>query len=327
MTSQIKRGVSLYSFQEDYYEGRRTLEQCIAAVAEIGATGIETIAEQMMPGFPNLTDAFYSEFGGWMQKYGTVSVAHDLFLDTKKYKNRLLSHEEMVESVKRDITHTRKLGATSIRVIVNTPPEVVEAAAPFARDNGVKLGVEIHAPFHFDHEHIEKHMEVASRVGFDVVGCVPDMGIYVEKFPRIVTERAIRDGGDEKTIRDLAKNYDDGGDTIAFFEKVQASGANQVTVNFARQCTHYINSDVKKLTEWSDAIIHIHGKFYEMLPSGEEYSIPYAKIINALNAGGYAGYINSEYEGNRHIQDIVAVDSYGQVKLHQDMLKRLIESN
>jgi len=66
MTHDLRTGVSLYSFQEDYYVGRRDLEGCIAAAAELGAEGIETLAEQMMPGFPNLTDEFYQTFAGWM---------------------------------------------------------------------------------------------------------------------------------------------------------------------------------------------------------------------------------------------------------------------
>ena len=46
----IKRGVSLYSFQEEFFLRKMTLEDCIAACARLGAKGIETIGEQMMPG-------------------------------------------------------------------------------------------------------------------------------------------------------------------------------------------------------------------------------------------------------------------------------------
>ena len=46
----IKRGVSLYSYQDEYVRGRLDLEGCIAAAAAQGAFGIETLAEQMMPG-------------------------------------------------------------------------------------------------------------------------------------------------------------------------------------------------------------------------------------------------------------------------------------
>lgn len=326
MTYDIRTGVSLYSFQEDYYFGRRDLEGCIEAAVKAGATGIETLAEQMMPGFPNLSDEFYAQYAAWMEKYGAVSVAHDLFVDTKKFPDRMMTFEEMVDSVKRDITHTRKLGAKSIRVIVNTPPEVVEAAAPFARDNGVKMGVEIHSPFSFDDPWIKKHLEVADRVGTDVVGCVPDMGIYVKRFPRIITERALRDGADESIVRDCVKNYDEGGDTEAYYEKVKAKGIDPVTENLAFTTTHFIYTDPKKLADHVDYICHIHAKFYEMDENAHEYSIPYNEIIPILKKAGYQGYMNSEYEGNRHIQDIQEVDSFGQVKLHQTMMHSLIDA-
>ena len=48
----IKRGVSLYSFQEEYFLRTMSLEDCIAAAADIGALGIEIIPEQSIPGYP-----------------------------------------------------------------------------------------------------------------------------------------------------------------------------------------------------------------------------------------------------------------------------------
>ena len=47
-------------------------------------------------------------------------------------------------------------------------------------------------------------------------------------------------------------------------------------------------------------------------------------IVPILIEGGYGGYIDSEYEGNRWIQDAFVVDSAAQVKQHQAMLKRLL---
>ena len=327
MSYDIKRGVSLYSFQEDYYEGRRTLEQCIAATADLGAVGIETLAEQMMPGFPRLSDEFYDQFAGWMTKYGTVSVAHDMFLDTKRYKDRLLTDSEMIESLKRDIDHAYKLKASAIRIIVNTPPAIVEAAAPYARDKGIKMGVEVHSPWSLGDDWIQQHLAVADRVGTDVVGCVPDLGIFVRRFPRIIAERAVRDGADEATVAAIIANYDDGGNTQAMFEKVEGSGADPATVGLARTTTHYINGDPAILLDYIPYIVHVHAKFYEMTEDGEEYSIPYDEIIGALKKGGFRGYLNSEYEGNRHIQDVHPVDSYGQLKLHQQMMARYIEAS
>ncbi len=72
----IKRGVSLYSYQHEYFLRTMTLEDCIAAAGEIGARGIEIIPEQSIPGFPHLTDEFVEDWFGWMDKYGTTPVCH-----------------------------------------------------------------------------------------------------------------------------------------------------------------------------------------------------------------------------------------------------------
>jgi sugar phosphate isomerase/epimerase len=280
----------------------------------------------MMPGFPNLSDEFYANYAGWLGQYGTISVAHDQFLDTKRHKDRLLTHDEMVESVKRDIDHAAKLRASVIRMIVITPPEVVEAAAPYAREKGIRLGVEIHSPWHFEHDWIKAHLAVADRVGTDVVGCIPDLGIFVRRFPRVVSDRFLREGADPEIAREIVATYEQGGDMNALIEDLKRRGADEATVALAEACTHYINLDPATLTKYAAYIIHVHAKFYEMTDEGVEYSIPYDEIIAALKAGGYHGYLSSEYEGNRHIQDIQQVDAMGQLTLHQQMMARFIDA-
>lgn len=334
MTMQIKRGVSLYSYQHEYAHGAFSLEDCVAAAAEQGALGIETLGEQMIPGFPfpgnpDLPDSFYSWWKDLMEQYGTTPTVHDMFLDTKRYKNRLLNLDEMVESLKRDIRHTAKLGASGIRIIVNTPPEVVEAAAPYAADHGVWMGVEIHSPYHFEDEWIRRHLDVASRCGTDVVGCVPDMGIFVHKLPRVLVERALRDGADPTITHEIVETYDSHGDTQALFDRLEAQGTDPVTLGLARNSIHMIAQPVDCLRDHAEFIKHIHAKFYEMHPVEgfdywHEYSIPYHEIIPVLETIGFDGYLSSEYEGNRHIEDAHPVDSITQVAAHQGMLTALL---
>jgi hypothetical protein len=71
-------------------------------------------------------------------------------------------------------------------------------------------------------------------------------------------------------------------------------------------------------------IFHIHAKFYEMQDDGSEYSIPYDKIVPVLIEGKFDGYLSSEYEGNRHIQDAFPVDSREQVRRQHAMFRRLL---
>ena len=322
--SNIKRGVSLYSYQEEYFLRKMTLEDCIAASANMGALGIESIGEQMMPGFPNLSDAFYDQWHGWMEKYGTPPTCHDMFLDIKKFKGRLMTDEEMLASVVRDIKHASRLGCTVIRVIVNTPPEVLVKAAPIAEKYKVRLGLEIHAPFNFEHEWIQKHLETYARVGSPYLGILPDMGIFEKRFPRVRSNRYIRKGAHPHIVQYISDVYARHEGTESLAEEVKGMGANGLDLEMAGDVQHMTYVNPRRLLEFMPIIFHIHGKFYEMLDDYTEYSIPYDEVVAVLDEGGYQGYISSEYEGNRHIQDAFEVDSVEQVRRQQVMLNRLL---
>ena len=322
--NQIKRGVSLYSFQEEFFLRKMTLEDCIAACAKMGANGIETIAEQMMPGFPHLSDAFYDQWHDWMDQYGVTPTCHDMFLDTKRYKGRLMTDEEMLESVIRDLKHANRLGCTVIRVIVNTPPHIMEKAAPYAEQYNVRMGVEIHAPYHFDHEWIQRHYEVMERVGSPYLGFVPDMGTYEKRFPRVRSDRYIRRGAKPEIVQTIQEAYERHEDLGKLPETVKKMGGGELELAMASDVTRIIFDDPRRLLDFMPRIFHIHAKFYEMLDSGREYSIPYEDVIPVLIEGGYQGYLSSEYEGNRHIQDAFEVDSVEQVRRQQEMFKRLL---
>ena len=323
----VKLGVSLYSFQEEYFLRTLSVQDCIRIAGEIGATGIEIIPEQSIPGYPALTEDFLANWFSWMQEYGTVPVATDLFLDTKRYPDRWLTLDEQIASVHADIDIAVALGARNIRAIINTSPEVMEGAAPYAQEKGVRLLLEVHAPFHYQHPWIEQHLEVMHRTGSPALGLMPDIGTFVKLFPRVVSERALRDGAKPELVDLIVKTYDDHGDTHALADIVNYRGGGPVDFGLARQATHYIWTDPRSLLPHMPLIGHIQAKFYEMTEDGIEYSIPYEEIVPVLIEGGFDGYLSSEYEGNRHIQDAYPVDSVEQVRRQHALFTRLLDEN
>jgi len=324
MSHNIKRGVSLYSFQEEYFLGKMNLEDCLATCSKLGAFGIESLAEQMMPGFPNLSDDFYSKWHDWMQQYGTVPVCHDMFLDTKKYKHRLLSEQECIDSIIRDLKHASRIGAKVMRVLVFVDPELIAKCIPYAEKYDVKMAVEVHAPWSMDHPWMMRYMDVIQREKTEHMGFLPDMGIFTKRLPRIVKEKALRQGGTQEVLDYVSEAYEDGVLCEYIVAEAANMGGNQVDMGFAMQSRHAVYSNPKRLIEFMPYIFNIHAKFYEMLDDYTEYSIPYDLIINALKEGGYSGYLCSEYEGNRHIQDVFDVDSTEQVRRQHEMFKQLL---
>lgn len=323
-TNGIKRGVSLYSYQEEYFLRQLSLEQCIAEAGKIGARGIESIAEQMMPGFPNLSDAFYARWHEWMAQYGTVPSCHDAMLDTKKYKDRLLTDEECMVEFERDLKHAARLGCKVVRVLCMVSPEIMAKAVPIAEKYDVKMGVEVHAPYYFDHPWIMRHLETAERMGTKHYGLVPDMGIFTRRLPRVARDRMERLGATPRILDYVCEAYEAGTLSEYVIFEARKLGGNPLDLAWAEQTRHSVYTNPKRLTEFMPYIFHIHAKFYEMLDDGTEYSIPYERIIPALKAGNYQGYLSSEYEGNRHIQDAFPVDSVEQVRRQHAMFERLL---
>ncbi|MER6077141.1 hypothetical protein [Streptomyces sp. NPDC001833] len=87
------------------------------------------------------------------------------------------------------------------------------------------------------------------------------------------------------------------------------------------------------LREIAPHVIHVHGKFNHMseIPGRpgqyQDIAIDYDAAIGALKAGGFDGYVNSEYEGQRYFQDRGRedlMDEVDQVRRHQEMLRRLL---
>jgi sugar phosphate isomerase/epimerase len=331
-----QRGVSLYSYQQEYFLGELSLEDGVRISAELGAPGIETIAEQMMPGFPELDDAFYAQWHEWMERYGTFPTAHDMFLDTMLHKGRVMTDEEMIASVQRDIRHAAKLGCTVIRMLVITPPHIVERCLDEAARHGVKLALEIHAPHHVDTPWMQEHLAVYEKHGPEHVGFMPDMGIFVKRFPRVISERFLRDGATPEHVAYILDRYAEAADRIGPSQltmdleelpaEVESRGGNAKDLDLAQNATRYIHSEPSRLREIAPYIHHIHGKFYEMTDEGSEYSIPYEEVVPVLLDLGYTGVFSSEYEGQRHIQDVLEVDSVEQVRRQQQMLERILTS-
>ncbi|GCF95476.1 xylose isomerase [Enterococcus florum] len=323
--SKIKRGVSLYSYQDEFYTGKMTLEDCIREASKSGAKGIEFLPEQMLPTFPNISDDFVKQWHEWMEKYQVEPIAYDAFLDNKLFANRMLTTSENVDMMKRDLKIANRLGCKILRTLVSTPLEVVKQSLPYAEEMNVKIALEVHAPFTFGTPWFEERLDFIKESETKWFAIMPDFGIFTKRIGSIFQDRYIRDGGTPEIIKMVSDNYEKGVNKDETFEKVsKMADANETDKSFAEFCRHFVYTDPAILTENMPYIAHIHGKFYDITEDYQETSIPYHDVVKTLKDAGYEGYICSEYEGNRHIQDYMEVDSIEQVRRHQALLEKVI---
>ncbi|WP_310535094.1 xylose isomerase [Novosphingobium sp.] len=326
MTSKIKRGVSLYSFQNETFQGKMTLEDCIRTCADLGARGIEVIGEQSFWGWPEVGVA-QEDITSWhalIAKYDCVPVSHDYMLDYKRYKDQPMPFDEQVASVKKDIDFGVMLGTPFIRSLVSIAPEVLVAAAPYAEEKGIKMLTEVHAPLHFDHPWIIRMAEMFQKSGSPALGFLPDMGMFLDKFPPVWRAKFERVGVPANIADYIVKAYEDRVLSEYVILEVQNMGGVGPAIGMAETLRHNAAFDPKRMLDYMPMIHNIHGKFYEMTDDYVEPSIRYDEIVAVLDQGGYDGYICSEYEGNRWIEDAEEPDSVEQVRRQQVMLARLL---
>lgn len=350
MSHDIKRSISLYSYQDEYYDGKLDLEGCLRETAKTGATGVELLAEQMIKKFPNPIEdeAFRANWFALLDKYGLVPSCYDAFLENRIFSNRTLSLGEQVNMMKRDIRLAHLLGFPVLRTLVSTPMDVIEGSLDYAEEMNVKIGLEVHAPFSLNSGWADGYMEMINRTGTKYFGFVPDMGIFCKNIPDVLRDKARRQGASEECIKIVdeayAKRVSDGFIKIKYdldlgkanmeyrmangmkemMEAVEKAGGGPADMMYAGSSFTYSWSDPQDIIDNIDYIFHTHAKFYNVHEDYTETAVAIPEVIEAFKKAGYKGFLSSEYEGGEHLRDI-GVDSIEQCRRHQEALRRAIE--
>jgi sugar phosphate isomerase/epimerase len=326
--AQFKRGISIYSFQEKYFRGELSLEQCIATASGMGVRGIEMLADQMLPGYPsltyNLSDEFVDNWKAWLNRYRVEPVAFDVYGETKLFKNRSVTHEELLSEMLALLKTAKALGFSILRLTFHLPLSIVEALIPYAEEAGIKLAIEVHAPHLITGEWVTNNLELAARKNTKHLGIMPDLGIFCRHLPHLVVDEALREGATPQIVDYLTEVYESP-EKPADLMDFNRMGANDVDKWLALRIGFgvWTYHDPKHLVDVLPYIFHIHGKFYEMTDAGIEADVAYDSVLPILINGGYTGYIMSEYEGQRLIGGVdKGYDEVEQVRRHQAMLSR-----
>ncbi len=325
--SRIRLGVSLYSYQIEYLTHAMSLEECIEAVSDMGADGVEIIPQSMIPGCFAHDEAFLRQWFSWMGRYGTKPIAIDAFNEENKLFAKLgrkATFEETVEIQKGYIDLAHRLGCRYIRT-QSTDEALLDVLVPYAERRDVILGREIHAPQSIRSEMVERIVSYVQRTGTRHLGLIPDFGIWQRKAPPTVLEMHIRDGA-SRALVELAQELDAKGQGLdAVTAEIRARGGNPHDLAAVRRiCTNRYD-DPELLRGILPYVCGFHGKFWEVGEDLRESCIDYENPLRILVEEGFSGYINSEYEGNRHIQDLGPVPGVEQVRRQHAMIRTLVE--
>lgn len=349
MNYDIKRSISLYSYQDEYYDGSLDLEGCLRETAATGASGVELLPEQMIKRFPKTIeeDEFREHWFRMLSQYGLIPSCYDAFLENRIFRNRTLSVGEQINMMKRDLRLAKMLGFPLIRTLVSTPMDVIEGSLEYAEKIDVRIGLEVHAPFSLNSDWADGYLEMIRRTGTKYFGFIPDMGIFCRNIPDVVQEKARRMGASEECIRIVDEAYAQraakgfvkirydlnlGKANMEYrlangikemMDAVERAGGNAADKMYADSSFTYSWSDPQDIVDNIDHIFHFHAKFYHVHEDYSETAVAIPEVVEACKKAGYKGFLSSEYEGGEHLRD-VGVDSIEQCRRHQEALRRAI---
>lgn len=298
--SDITFGVSLYSYGGDFLV-TMTLEDCLADVADMGATGVEILADTHIPGYPTPTTEWVDEWHALTARYGLTPICYSSWLDTRLRRDRTLTVDEAVPLLARDLELAHRLGFTIVRpklgvVSLDLIPdpvwrETVERALPKAEEFGIRIAPEIHAPTPLKSKIVDDYLDLARETSH--FGLLIDTGIFQN------AERS----GTHSDSRFIFGNPDP-----------------ELAARVAREMSKPMNEDPADLLDLMPYVFHVHAKFWDMTDDLTDPHVPYDEVVRVLVEGGYRGSLSSEYEGARDLYRASDV-----VRRQQAMLRSLVK--
>lgn len=299
--SKIQLSVSLYSLSSYYVKEIFTLEECLRAAKDYGFHGIELVAAQMVPEYPNPSDRWLKSFKELLDKYDLKPICYSAYIDYGIRSDRDLNEGEIIQFTVNDMLYAKKAGFDLVRTQHSISPEIYEKMLPYCEKLDMKLAIEMHHP-HNPHVPVwEKYLELMNTKGKGYLGVVPDFSIFQVRPHKLLVERLKNAGFREDRLDRVLELHEN---RTALSEALKLD-LNQLEAEFTESIYEKFNpTDINELERLIPVTPYIHGKFY-YLENGEiDSCIPYEKILPKLNELGYKGYIAAEYEGHHFNMDI-----------------------
>ncbi|MGC5223440.1 C-glycoside deglycosidase beta subunit domain-containing protein [Micromonospora sp. DT81.3] len=265
----FKYGVSLYSFMHDYGTVL-DLETALAAVADVGATGVEILGEGHVANYPEPSTAWIDAWFGLLEKYSLEPTNYGSWIDTRLHPGRSMSAEEGAATLQRDLRLAERLGFRLVRPKIGVVSsdlipdpiwtESVERSLDLAAELDVVICPEIHSPTPIKHPVVDDYIALIERTGTKHFGLLIDTGIFQDR------PIPLRPGETRET-------------RPAFLDGIGVDPADLV--------------DIGKY------IAFVQAKFHDIDDTLEDQQIPWEPVLRGLRDAGYSGYLSSEYEGDR----------------------------
>ena len=165
-----------------------SLEDCLADVADMGATDIEILADTHIAGYPSPSSEWIDRWLALVDGAGLRPTCYSSWLDTRLHRDRALSLDEAVAILRRDLELAHRLGFSIVRpklgvVSLDLIPDpiwrdTVERVLPDAAELGIVIAPEIHSPTPLRSRIVDDYVDLVRETGTEHFGLLIDTGIF-----------------------------------------------------------------------------------------------------------------------------------------------------
>ena len=282
---KIKRGVAIYSYSGEYGK-TMNLEDCFKDMNDMGATGIEILANSHIDSYPELSEEYVNKWNYLCKKYNVEPAEYGHWIDNRLFKDRKMTMEEAKEKLVNDFKIANQLGFHILRTkmgVINDQlapeenwREIIESVLPEAEKYDVVMCPEIHLTTVLADQFVTDYVEFIKKTGTKNFGLNIDLSVFQNRFdvPGVVV--------------------------------------------YNPDCKHSMPEEIVPLLPYVKCI---HAKFNKMDDDFNELTIPYPEILEILKREGWEGYLLSEYEG-AHKNEPGYVSQ--ELRKHHVMMKRIL---
>lgn len=319
MKRDVQLSLTLYSLSWEFCTGKLSVEDCLRKAKEMGYTGIELVAAQTIPGYPYPSDEWVEEFTGLLKKYDLTPECYSAYIDMGTRFGEDLTEAEIFEITLSDMVLSKRMGFKVCRTQHAIGPKMFEQMIPYAKELGVILAIEMHAPHTPEVPVWKELLEVMSR-SEGWLGVVPDFSIFAETPHKLHKIQAVEEFGCRpEMVEDIVARHGAGATQDELMADDKYTDKEKVFVDEV-----YHNYAPAHL-EWLDILlpytVYCHGKFWYIEEDEKDTTTPCDKILPIIRDYGFKGFIASEYEGH-HFDE--TIDTCEQLQRWVNMANRAL---
>jgi sugar phosphate isomerase/epimerase len=294
-TAELNLGVTLHSFATEYCSLVWTFEDLMAMAGQLGG-GVEIVGPSHQRGFPYLTDEYESIFRSAVDRHGLTPTSYGSYADPFMLPDRDLSDDELVEYTIPQLKGAARLGFPIVR-LQHFTAEVIDRLLPWADRLDLTLGWELHVPMTLRSARTRQMLGLIEKYDTPRLGIIPDAGIFAHTVSDAHIQMGRDLGLDETIIRSALTAWEQDKELEEGLEIIGSPDPESPITTWAGLIwDSFGRSDPAELAEVIQHVVHVHGKFFDMV-DGEDPYLRYRDLVASLMRNGYTGWISSEYEG------------------------------